>query len=148
MKATVQNRGFCFWIDMVEFLQQNGLYEIFLIASTIVIYRFAARFFEYVHLAHLTEVLHIHAVLLLGTVVQDIAFIKELKYKSLEEQGMPKAQIWKIKKVDEEMLSNWKITVIHKFVSACPMPFRTIIRFRTWDEAMKILTEHLKRERG
>ena len=86
--------------------------------------------------------------MLLGTVVEDIAFIKELKYKSLEEQGMPQAQIWKIKKVDEEMLSNWKTTVIRKFVNTCPMPFRAIIRFRTWDEAMKILTKHLKREEG
>ena len=57
MKATVF-RGFCLWIDMVEFLQQNGLYEIFLIATTIIIYRFAARFFEYVHLVRLTEILH------------------------------------------------------------------------------------------
>ena len=68
--------------------------------------------------------------------------------KSLEEQGMPNAQIWKIKRVDEEMLNNWKTTVIQKFVNSCPMPFRTIIRFRTWDEAMQILTEYLKRERG
>ena len=68
--------------------------------------------------------------------------------KDLEEQGMPRAQIWKIKKVDEEMLSNWKTTVIRKFVNTCPMPFRAIIRFRTWDEAMKILTKHLKREEG
>ena len=133
---------------MVEFLQQNGLYEIFLIATTIIIYRFAARFFEYVHLVRLTEILHTHAILLLGTVVEDIAFIKELKYKSLEDQGMSKAQIWKIKKVDEEMLNNWKKTVIRKFINACPMPFKTIIRFRTWDEAMQILTDYLKREAG
>ena len=133
---------------MVEFLQQNGLYEIFLIATTIIIYRFAARFFEYVHLVRLTEILHTHTVLLLGTVVEDIAFIKELKYKSLEDQGMSKAQIWKIKKVDEEMLNNWKTTVIQKFINSCPMPFRAIIKFRTWDEAMQVLTEHLKRERG
>tara|TARA_Y100000034_G_C6689785_1_gene303675 strand:+ start:193 stop:597 length:405 start_codon:yes stop_codon:yes gene_type:complete len=133
---------------MVELLQQNGLYEIFLIVTTIIIYRFAARFFEYVHLVRLTEILHTHAVLLLGSVVEDIAFIKELKYKSLEDQGMSNAQIWKIKKVDEEMLKNWKTTVIHKFVNACPRPFRAIIKFRTWDEAMQVLTEHLKRERG
>jgi uncharacterized HAD superfamily protein len=140
--------AFVFGVRVVEFLQQNGLYEIFLIATTIIIYRFAARFFEYVHLVRLTEILHNHAVLLLGTVVEDIAFIKELKYKSLEDQGMSKAQIWKIKKIDEEMLNNWKKTVIRKFVNACPTPFKTIIRFRTWDEAMQTLTDYLKREEG
>ena len=130
---------------MVEFLQQNGLYELFWIVSAIIIYRFSARFFEYVHLVRLVQVLHLHTLTLLGGAVEDIAFIKQLKYKTLEEQGASRSEIRTIKEVDAQALENWKKSVIRKFVDTCPAPFRALIRFSTWDEAMEVLTEYYRR---
>ena len=132
---------------MVEFLQTNGLYELFWIFSTIIIYRFAARFFEYVHLVRLVQLLHLHTLTLLGGVVEDVAFIKQLKYKTLEDEGASRSTIRTIKEADNKALENWKKSVIQKFIDTCPPPFRTIIRFSTWDEAMEILTEYY-RQRG
>tara|TARA_R100000008_G_scaffold81762_1_gene65352 strand:- start:2004 stop:2261 length:258 start_codon:yes stop_codon:yes gene_type:complete len=83
----------------------------------------------------------------LGGVVEDVAFIKQLKYKTLEDEGASRSTIRTIKEADNKALENWKKSVIQKFIDTCPPPFRTIIRFSTWDEAMEILTEYY-RQRG
>ena len=76
---------------------------------------------------------------LLGCVVEDLAFVQELKYLQLAKSGMGEEQIEFIKKVDDQALSRWKENSIKTFKTAFPGVLTNIVKFNNWEEAMKEL---------
>jgi len=80
-----------------------------------------------------------HCLTLMGAVVEDLAFMRELKYLQSAKSGMTEEQIEFIKKVDDESLNKWKQNSINLFKSSFPGMLSNIVKFNTWDQAMKEL---------
>lgn len=85
-----------------------------------------------------------HSLFLLSSVVEDLAFIRTLKYKELENSDLTEEQINFIKEVDRSALDNWKEGAIGIFHQSFPTSFNTTVKFRTWKEAMEVLDRLLK----
>ena len=86
----------------------------------------------------------LHCLTLMGTVVEDLAFIRELKYLQLEKSDLSEEQIDFIKQVDESALDSWKETSINIFKNSFPGPLSNIVKFNNWKEAMKELDRFYK----
>lgn len=83
---------------------------------------------------------------LLANISSDVALAKVIKYKALEDSGIPEEQIEAIKSVDEQTLKNWKISTIAAFITTFPKQYRGMLRFYDWDGAMKVLDDIYKKE--
>ena len=86
-----------------------------------------------------------HCLTLMGAVVEDLAFIRELKYLQMSKSDMSDEQVKFIKKVDEQTLDNWKEGSIKIFKNSFPSPLDSIIKFRDWKSAMAELDKLHKR---
>jgi len=123
--------------------------------SVFVVLGFAAGIFTSFYLTRLLEVVHMwyllshvlaHSVLMCVGIVEDVAFIKELKKKQMVESGVTDKQIASFEEVDDRVLTNWKISVIISLVDRAPRAFRSMMPFGNWDEAVAHLnSEQLKR---
>lgn len=80
-----------------------------------------------------------HCLTLMGAVVEDLAFVRELKYLQMEKSDLSEEQINFIKQVDEETLNTWKENSIQIFKNSFPGPLGAIVKFNNWKEAMKEL---------
>jgi len=107
---------------------------------------YLTRFVEVVHMWRLLSHVLVHAVLMCMGIVEDIAFLKTLKKKQMIESGFTDKQVREFEEVDERVLTNWKNSVIISLVDRAPAPFRTMMPFGNWDEAVAYLnSEQLKR---
>jgi hypothetical protein len=88
----------------------------------------------------------VHSLKLIGAVVEDLAFVRELKYIQMAKSGMADEQIDFVKKVDEQTLNNWKQNSINIFKSSFPGVLEAVVKFNTWDEAMRELDKIYKEE--
>jgi hypothetical protein len=80
-----------------------------------------------------------HCLTLMGAVVEDLAFVRQLKYLQLEKSELSEEQIDFIKQVDEQALDNWKESSVNIFKNSFPGPLSSIIKFNNWKEAMREL---------
>lgn len=63
----------------------------------------------------------------------------KLKYKSMESQGVEKEKIEQEKESDEKMLKLWREIAISGIKAMLPPRIRPMLRFNTWEEAMRLL---------
>jgi len=82
---------------------------------------------------------------LLILIMEDMAYMREIKYQHMYSSGTPEETIETVKQIDEQVFNSWKVIVIHKFVSIYPKNLRGIIKFTTWQEAANILTKEMKK---
>ena len=107
---------------------------------------YLTRFMEVVHMWRLLSHVLVHAVLMCMGIVEDIAFLKTLKKKQMIESGFTDKQVREFEEVDDRVLTNWKNSVIISLVDRAPSPFRTMMPFGNWTEAVAYLNgEQLKR---
>jgi len=82
-----------------------------------------------------------HSLTLVGAVVEDVAFMRELKYLQMAKSDMSEEQIDFIKKVDEQTLNGWKENSVKIFKNSFPGPLDSIVKFSNWEEAMRALNK-------
>ena len=82
---------------------------------------------------------------LLIFIMEDVAFMREMKYQQMKSTGCTDEQIESVKEIDEQTFNSWKMIVIHKFVSIYPKEMRGILKFSTWQQAVDILTKEMKK---
>jgi len=82
---------------------------------------------------------------LLILIMEDVAFMREMKYLHMQQTGASEESIENIKQIDENMFNAWKTIVIHKFISVYPNNLKGLVKFRTWNEAVNILTKEMKK---
>jgi hypothetical protein len=109
---------------------------------------YLTRFFEVVHMWRLLRQVIAHVLLICMKIVEDIAFLEQLKRKQMVESGMTREQIRKFEEVDNKTLTNWKDSVILSMVTKVPGPFKSMMPFRTWSEAMYFLKQELNELSG
>ena len=83
---------------------------------------------------------------LIGTTADDVAFIKTIKFKFLNDSGLEEEEINRIKEIDEQVYDNWKASIITKLIAHYPRKFRTMLNFYDWVGAMKALDDIYKKE--
>ena len=78
--------------------------------------------------------------------VEDVAFLQEVKKSHMRKAEFSEDQIREFDKVDERYLTNWKNSVILSLVKRAPPHFRSFLPFRDWREAMRFMERELKND--
>ena len=97
-------------------------------------------------LSQITNVIHqlqINVIKFLGTTLEDVAYIKALKYKTMKESNVDSSQNKKAKLQDEEFFEEWKKSCIVNINNSVPNYIK--LSFNNWDEVMAILAEVYRR---
>ena len=63
----------------------------------------------------------------------------KLKYKSMESQDIEKEKIDEEREADEKILQLWREIAIAGIKAMLPPRIRPMLRFNTWEEAMRLL---------
>ena len=105
---------------------------------------YLTRLFEVVHMWRLLREVIAHLLLMCVGIIEDVEFLKELKRKHMSESGFTREQMKKFQEVDDRTLTSWKDAVILSLVTKVPRPFRSMMPFNTWHEAMAFLRTELR----
>ena len=81
---------------------------------------------------------------LLGTTVEDVAYMKQSKENMLRQMKVPENEIKIQANLDDYTLRMWKRAAINNFISQYPQQFKRNLKFYDWDTAMQKLTELYK----
>jgi len=118
-----------------------------------VVLGFSAGIFLSIWLARLLEVIHtwrlvqetvVYLLMMCTKIVEDVAFLGEVKRKHMQEANFSREQIRQFEEVDQRTLTNWKDSVILSIVKKAPPHFRSLLPFKTWADAMKFMNDTLK----
>ena len=94
----------------------------------------------YTHVKETTDKL----VFLLISVSQDVAFIKKLKYETMEQMEIPEVEIETVKKLDKEHFEAWKNVCLLKFLQFYPKNYKKILSDYDWSKVTKSVDELYK----
>ena len=108
-------------------------------------HRTLAIFLGYGRVAMFAQEMNDSILKLIGSVVEDLAFIRELKYKTIRESGLDDEKLELMKSVDSQLTTSWKRDRINRFLNSYPKRYHHLIQFSDWDEAMARLTELYKK---
>ena len=120
-----------------------------------VVLGFAAGAFASVYLSKLFEVVHLwrfcqevvaHCLLMCVKIIEDVAFLSEVKRKHMQKADFTPEQIRQFEEVDERTLTNWKDSVILSIVKRAPPRFRSLLPFTNWNEAMLHMNDLIKHD--
>ena len=110
--------------------------------------RFATTFFEVSHAARLVERTVFRCLLICAKIHEDVSFITEIKYNHLRKCDFTKQQIQDFQKVDKEIITNWKNSVVQTILVNSPHSFSFVTNFTNWKEAMRRLDEMREERRA
>jgi len=102
------------------------------------------RLLEVVHTWHIVEETVVHLLWMCGKIVEDTAFLQEVKRKHMHQADFTAEQIRKFEEVDERYLTNWKDSVILSIVKRAPPRFGSLLPFTDWETAMRFINKALK----
>ena len=102
-------------------------------------YKFVSTIFSVGHHSLFAKKVVYHCLTLVGTIAEDLAFMRELKYLHMRESDMTEEQIEFVKKIDEQSINKWKEGSIRLFKNSFPGNLESIVKFSTWREAMREL---------
>jgi len=86
------------------------------------------------------KTVQLQSLLLLMSAVEDTAFIKYIKKRTLKESDFSEEEIRVYQEVDEKFFKNWKESTIIKLNEALPKKFRSL-SLQNWQSASNILDE-------
>lgn len=126
-------------------LEQQGLTGLAWFLGGVFAYRFLAVLFAYTHMAMFLDEINKQCLKLLGVIAEDVAFTRSVKYLHLAESGLTEDDIEKIRQVDEKTFETWKNATIYHMISAWPRPYKKMLKYANWSEAMDELTKIYKK---
>ena len=115
------------------------MYEFLWFMGGAFVYKALSVFLGLTQITNVVQQLQINVVKFLGTTLEDVAYIKSLKYKAMKEAKVDSNQIKKAKLEDEEFFEEWKKSCIVNIHNSVPNYIK--LSFNNWDEVMKILTQ-------
>ena len=98
------------------------------------------------HSQLLIKAIQLDALSFLGAVVEDVAFIRALKYKTMEESNLSTIEINNTKLGDEMVYRQWKESCVKKIHGSVSPAVRAAIPYKNWEEAMDILDRFYKNQ--
>ena len=127
-------------------MQELGIFVAMGFACGVFASVFLARFFEVVHTWRMVKETVVWLLYMCSKLVEDAAFLEEVKNQHMRKAEFTEDQIREFKKVDERYLTNWKDSVILSLVKRSPPHFRAFIPFTDWREAMRFMEKELKND--
>tara|TARA_R110002110_G_scaffold380504_1_gene591282 strand:- start:228 stop:626 length:399 start_codon:yes stop_codon:yes gene_type:complete len=109
-------------------------------------YRTLSTLLVYGHMSVFVQNITDQALKMMGTVSEDIGFIRETKYKNMTDTGHSEEQIKTIREIDDRVFSMWKSTCISHMLVNYPQPYRRQLKFEDWEGAMQELDRLYKYE--
>ena len=109
-------------------------------------YRILSGLLTYGHMANLVKSINEQILLMLKFAVEEIAFVRGIKYVTMSEAGMGDDQINKIKVVDDKSFYVWRSACIANMLTSCPKAYRYTMKYSDWDGAIKELERIYRRE--
>ena len=79
-------------------------------------------------------------------VVEAAEMMHEFKYEEMEKNKISEKEIEKEKDNDRKMLGVWKEVAITGIRQMLPLKIQPLLRFSTWEEAMRLLNNRDKKE--
>ena len=119
------------------------MYEFLWFLGGAVVYKLLATFLGLTQITYVIRQLQINILTFLGTTIEDVAYIKALKYKTMKESNVDPSQIKKAKLQDEEFFEEWKKSCIVNINNSVPNYIK--LSFDNWDEVMSILAKAYRR---
>ena len=119
------------------------MYEFLWFLGGAITYKFLATLLGITQITYVIQQLQINILTFLGTTLEDIAYIKALKYKTMKESKVDPNQIKKAKMHDEEFFEEWKKSCIENIHKSVPSYIR--LSFNNWQESMALLNEIYRR---
>ena len=107
---------------------------------------FLSRLFEGVHTWRMVRETIVWLLYMCSKLVEDVAFLQEVKNSHMHKSEFTEEQIQEFKKVDERYLTNWKNSVILSLVKRSPPHFRSLLPFKDWREAMQFMEKELRHD--
>lgn len=107
---------------------------------------YLARLFEIIHTWRLVQETVAYLLMMCNKIVEDVAFLNEVKRMHMEKADFTKEQIREFREVDQRTLTNWKDSVVLAIVQRAPPHFRSLLPFKNWSEAMKFMNDAIKGE--
>jgi hypothetical protein len=117
------------------------MYEAAWFFGGILIFILLSRMLRHYQMVGFINVVLTQCLKLIGTISDDVAHAKTIKYQALEEAKIPEELIQKIKSTDEKSFHNWKVSTITLFLLTFPKKYAGMLRFYDWDGAMKVLDD-------
>ena len=118
------------------------MYELFWFVGGALTYRFLSRVFALTQAIRVFEHLQLNILFFLGTALEDISYIKNLKYKTMLDSDVHPEDIKLSQMRDEEFFESWKSSCIVNIHKSAPNYFKP--SFKDWGEAMALLDEYYK----
>jgi hypothetical protein len=84
---------------------------------------------------------------LMGTVAEDVAFLKQTKEDMLRQMKIPENEIKIQVNLDDYTFNMWKRAAVNNFISLYPHQFKRNVKFYNWDTAMEKLSEIYKNQK-
>jgi len=107
---------------------------------------YLARLFEIVHLWRLVQQTLTHLLLMCVKILEDVAFLEEIKRQHMKDADFTPKQMRQFREVDEQVMTNWKDSVIMSMRAKAPPSFHALIPFKNWREAVEFMEKSLKNE--
>jgi predicted thioredoxin/glutaredoxin len=119
------------------------MYEFLWFLGGAITYKFLSTLLGITQVTHVIQQLQINILTFLGTTLEDIAYIKALKYKTMKEHKVGPNQIKKAEMRDEEFFEEWKNSCIENIHKSVPNYIR--LSFDDWQGGMTLLDEAYRR---
>ena len=119
------------------------MYEFLWFLGGAVTYKFLSILFGVTQITYVVQQLQVNVLTFLGTTLEDIDYIKALKYKTMEESKVDPDQIKKARLSDEKFFETWKNSCIKNICNSVPNYIR--LSFDNWEEGMSILGKAYRR---
>ena len=87
----------------------------------------------------------VRALLILMTAVQDVAFMKKIKYDTMRE-SLPEKEVEKTKQIDEQAFESWKASTLNKLQNNLPPSLQRRSFFISWPKAIAAVEEEYKNQ--
>jgi len=119
------------------------MYEFLWFLGGAVTYKLLSIFLGLTQIAYVIRQLQVNVLTFLGTTIEDVAYIKALKYKTMHESKVAPTQIKQFKMRDEEFFEEWKKSCIDNIHNSVPNYIK--LSFNNWQEAVSLLDEIYRR---
>jgi len=109
-------------------------------------YRIITTLSGYLELQNFAKKIDRKALLLIGKLMEDVKFGRDIKYTYLKETGMPSATLREIKEKDAKDLTEWKTQTINYFLTSYPRRYLKSIDLVEWGKLVGVKIPMNERE--
>jgi len=121
------------------------MYELLWFIGGALTYQILARMLRIAQLYLFFQEIHVHALLMLEAISEDLETAKELKFSLAKECNLQEKEVELINLADEEAIKLWQQSVVIKVQQYVPSAFKPAIQYDTWNGLKRYLKDIKKR---